>query len=154
MIDTFTFGGEIIWRPTPDYIERSHLTRFMRQHHIGSYDELMTRSTTDVAWFTDAVLRYLDIRFRVPYRQVVDLSEGTEWPRWCVDGRMNIVDNCVDKWAADPAARNRPALVWEGEEGDTRHLSYGELAVEVNRCANALRALGLGAGDAVGCSCP
>ncbi|MCW5847303.1 MAG: AMP-binding protein [Anaerolineae bacterium] len=154
MIDTFTFGGEIIWRPTPDYIERSHLTRFMRQHHIGSYDELMTRSTTDVAWFTDAVLRYLDIRFRVPYRQVVDLSEGTEWPRWCVDGRMNIVDNCVDKWAADPAARNRPALVWEGEEGDTRHLSYGELAVEVNRCANALRALGLGAGDAVGLFMP
>ncbi|MBP6015308.1 MAG: AMP-binding protein [Candidatus Promineofilum sp.] len=154
MTDTFSFGGEIVWRPTPDYIERSHLTRFMRLHGIADYDELQARSTADVAWFTEAVLNYLDIRFRVPYTQVVDLSQGIEWPRWCAGGRMNIVDNCVDKWAADPATRDRPALVWEGEEGDTRRLSYGELAAEVNRCANALRALGLGLGDAVGLFMP
>ena len=152
--DTFTFGGEIVWRPTDDYTRRSHLTRFMHRHGIGSYDELMARSTSDVAWFTDAVLKYLDIRFRVPYAQVVDLADGIEWPRWCVGGRMNIVDNCVDKWAADPVTRGRPALIWEGEEGTTRTLTYGDLAVEVNRCANALRALGLGAGDAVGLFMP
>ncbi|HRO24075.1 MAG TPA: acetyl-coenzyme A synthetase N-terminal domain-containing protein, partial [Promineifilum sp.] len=111
MTDKFTFGGEIVWRPTPDTIERSNLTRFMRRHGIGSWDELMARSTGDVAWFTDAVLEFLDVRFRVPYTQVVDLSDGIEWPRWCVGGRMNIVDNCVDKWAADPATRGRPALV-------------------------------------------
>lgn len=152
--DSFSFSSEIVWRPTGDYIERSHLTRFMQQHGIGSYDELQARSTADVAWFTDAVLKYLDIRFRAPYTRVVDLSDGIEWPRWCVDGRMNIVDNCVDKWAADPITRDRPALVWEGEEGATRTLSYGELAAEVNRCANALRALGLGAGDAIGLFMP
>jgi len=154
MIDTFSFGGEIVWRPTPDYIERSHLTRFMRLHDIASYDELQERSTSDIAWFTDAILKYLDIRFRVPYSQVVDLSDGIEWPRWCVGGRLNIVDNCVDKWAADPQARDRPAVVWEGEEGATRTLTYGDLAVEVNRCANALRSLGLGQGDAVGLFMP
>ncbi len=154
MTDKFTFGGEIVWRPTPDTIERSNLTRFMRRHGIGSWDELMARSTTDVAWFTDAVLEFLDVRFRVPYTQVVDLSDGIEWPRWCVDGRMNIVDNCVDKWAADPATRGRPALIWEGEEGATRTLTYGELAAEVNRCANALRGLGLGKGDAMGLFMP
>ncbi|MCL4803766.1 MAG: AMP-binding protein [Anaerolineae bacterium] len=154
MNDNFTFGGEIVWRPTDEYVERSHLTRFMQLHGIGSYEELQARSTADVAWFTDAVLKYLDIRFRTPYSQVVDLSDGIEWPRWCVDGRMNIVDNCVDKWAADPAARDRPALVWEGEEGATRTLTYGELATEVNRCANGLRSLGLGAGDAVGLFMP
>ena len=154
MNDTFTFGGDIVWRPTPEYTEHSHLTRFMRQHGIAGYDELMARSTADVAWFTDAVLRYLDIRFRVPYEQVVDLSGGIEWPRWCVGGRLNIVDNCVDKWAADPATRDRPALVWEGEEGAVRRLSYGDLAAEVNRCANGLRALGLGQGDVVGLFMP
>ncbi len=152
--DTFSFGGEIVWRPADETIERSHLTRFMRQHGIATYDELQARSTADVAWFTDAILKYLDIRFRAPYSQVVDLSDGIEWPRWCVGGRLNIVDNCVDKWAADPAARDRPALIWEGEEGATRTLSYGELAAEVNRCANALRALGLGRGDAVGLFMP
>lgn len=149
-----SFGGEIVWRPTPDYTERAHLTRFMRAHGLGGYDELMTRSTSDVAWFTDAVLRYLDIRFRVPYTQVVDLADGIEWPRWCVGGRLNIADNCVDKWAADPAARDRPALIWEGEEGATRTLTYADLAAEVNRCANALRALGVGVGEAVGLFMP
>ncbi len=154
MTDKPTFGGEIVWRPTAEYTERSHLTRFMRAHGIAGYDELMARSTTDVAWFTDAVLKYLDIRFRVPYEQVVDLSAGIEWPRWCVGGRLNIAENCVDKWAADPAARKRPALIWEGEEGTTHTLTYGELAVEVNRCANALRSLGLGVGDAIGLFMP
>ena len=154
MTDTPSFGGEIVWRPTPDTIDRAHLTRFMRAHGIADYTELMARSTADVAWFTDAVLKYLDIRFRVPYDQVVDLSEGIEWPRWCVGGRLNIADNCVDRWANDPAARDRPAVIWEGEEGTTRTLTYAELAAEVNRCANALRSLGIGLGDAVGLFMP
>jgi acetyl-CoA synthetase len=154
MTEISSFGGEIVWRPTADYVERSHLTRFMRLHGLASYDELQAQSTADVAWFTDAVLKYLDVRFRAPYSQVLDLSDGIEWPRWCIGGRLNIADNCVDKWAADPATRDRPALIWEGEEGDTRALTYGELAAEVNRCANALRSLGLGRGDAIGLYMP
>jgi len=76
MSKTFEFGGEIVWRPTPDYTENAHLTRFMRQNHIASFDELMRRSTQDVAWFTETVLKYLDIQFYKPYTQVVDLSRG------------------------------------------------------------------------------
>ena len=57
MIDPPSFGGDIVWRPTPDYTERAHLTRFMRIHNITTYNDLMIRSTADVAWFTDAVLR-------------------------------------------------------------------------------------------------
>ena len=53
-----------------------------------------------------------------------------------------------------PETRDRQALVWEGEEGATRSLTYGELAAEVNRCANALRSLGLGKGDAIGLHMP
>ncbi|MFN3741180.1 MAG: AMP-binding protein, partial [Anaerolineales bacterium] len=152
MSEMFTFGGPIVWRPTAEYIERAHLTAFMRQHGISDFNELMRRSTEDVAWFTEAVLRYLDIQFHQPYRQVVDLSEGIAFPKWCVGGKMNIVYNCVDKWArSDP---NRLALIWEGEEGATRAMTYGELEAEVNRCANALRALGLGKGDAIGLFMP
>ncbi|MFO7661155.1 MAG: AMP-binding protein [Chloroflexota bacterium] len=128
--------------------------RFMQQHGIASYEELMVRSTADIAWFTDAVLQYLDIRFSVPYTQVVELPDGIQWPRWCVGGRLNIVNNCVHKWAAGPATRDRPALIWEGEEGVTRTLTYGELAAGVNRCANGLRSLGLGKGDAIGLYMP
>lgn len=87
MPDSFDFGGEIVWRPSPEFIERAHLTAFIRQHGIRDFHELMERSTRDVAWFTDAVLKYLDVRFHVPYSAVVDLTDGIQFPRWCVGGR-------------------------------------------------------------------
>jgi acetyl-CoA synthetase len=154
MTDKTVGGQEIVWRPTAESIARSHLGRFMRAHNIASYGDLMRRSTTDVAWFTDAVLRYLDIRFRTPYTQVLDLSGGIQWPRWCVGGQLNIVTNCLDKWAERHDTRDRLALIWEGEEGSVRRLTYGELAAETARCANALRGLGLGKGDAIGLYMP
>jgi acetyl-CoA synthetase len=148
MPDAFTFGGEIVWRPTPEYVDRSHLKRFMDQHGLASFADLWARSTSDIAWFTQAVLKYLDIRFQKPYTQVVDLSRGIAWPQWCVGGQMNIVYNCVDKHHGDELHR-KPAVAWEGEEGATRTLTYGDLYVEVNRCADALRSLGLKKGDVI-----
>jgi acetyl-CoA synthetase len=153
MTDQFDFGGEIVWRPTPDYIENANLTRFMRQQGIKDFDELTQRSIQDVAWFTEAVLQFFDIQFYKPYSKVVDLSNGIQWPQWCLDGKLNIVHNCLDKYIGKPA-ENQEALIWEGEQGDSRKLSYKELFQEVNRCANALRELGLGKGDAVGLFMP
>ena len=147
-----SFGGEIVWRPTPEYIQRAHLTAFMRQHGIKDFDELMGRSTFDVPWFTDAVLKYLDIQFYEPYSKVVDFPDGIQLPKWCVDGKMNIVHNCVDKWTQ--TSEVSPAVIWEGEEGITKTLTYKELYHEVNRCTNALRSLGLGKGDAIGLFMP
>jgi acetyl-CoA synthetase len=145
--------GPIVWRPTPDYIENARLTEFMRAHHIASFDELMQRSTSDVAWFTDAVLKFLDIQFYTPYSNVVDLSRGIAWPQWCVGGEMNIIHNCLDKYQSSPH-KDRPALVWEGEDGQSRTLSYADLHAKVNQAANALRSLGIGKGDAVGIFMP
>lgn len=153
MSDSFTFGEEIVWTPTREHIERAHLTAFMRQHGIRDFAELMHRSTTDIAWFSEAVLRYLDIRFYQPYTQVVNLSDGIQFPRWCVDGKMNIVHNCLDK-RQTPAEHSRIAIIWEGEEGATRSLTYAELYKQVNKTANGLRSLGLGKGDAIGLFMP
>lgn len=153
MSDQFDFGGEIVWRPTTEYIERAHLTAFMRRHEIKDFNELMQRSTADVAWFTDAVIKYLGVEFYKPYSHVVDLSAGIQFPKWCVGGRMNIVHNCVDKWQATDV-RRRNALIWEGEEGAAKTLTYRELYQEVNRCANALRLLGFGKGDSIGLFMP
>ena len=149
----FEFGGQIVWRPSPETIERANLTRFMRQHNIENYAELMQRSVQDVAWFTGAVLEFLDIRFYQPYTQVLDSSRGIAWPRWCVDGKMNIIHNCLDKYAGT-AADQRTALIWEGEEGQVRSLTYRELRQQTNQAANALRSLGLGKGDAIGLFMP
>lgn len=152
MSEPFTFGGEIVWKPQSEQIEHANLTRFMRLHGIQDFEHLMQRSTQDVAWFTDAVLKFLDIQFYEPYSKVVDLQDGIQFPKWCVDGKMNIVYNCVDKWTADHGQQT--AVAFEGEEGITRKLSYLELNKEVNKTANALKTLGLGKGDAIGIFMP
>ena len=154
MAEPFDFGGEVVWQPTAEYSAPSHLLRFMRQHGVETFDDLLQRSTHDIAWFTGAVLKYLDIRFARPYRQVVDLSRGPAWPEWCAGGELNIVTNCLDKYQADAAQAERAAVIWEGEAGETQRLSYAELFAEVNRCANYLRSLGLGRGDAIGLYMP
>jgi acetyl-CoA synthetase len=151
--DTFPFHQPIVWQPNPEWIARSNLKRFMDRWNIASYQELLRKSVADVAWFWDAVLKDLDIRFRKPYSTVLDLSPGKAFPRWCVNGRMNIVESCLDKWV-NSGAGERAALKWEAEEGPSRTLTYRELQAQVNRCANALRSLGLGKGDAVGLYMP
>ena len=93
MSEEFEFGGEIVWRPTADYINQSHLTQFMRQYQLSDFDDLMHRSTEDVAWFTEALLKYLDIQFYKPYDQVLDISQGLANPRGVVGVKMNIVHN-------------------------------------------------------------
>ena len=151
--DTFPFGQEVVWQPNPAWIAESNLQVFMTKHGIASYDALMRRAAEDTAWFWDAVLEDLDIRFYTPYDTVVDLSEGIQFPKWCVGGEMNIIHNCLDKWLATPA-EGYVALRYESEEGTTLTFTYEELHHEVCRCANALRWLGLGKGDAVGLYMP
>ena len=144
----FQFGGEIAWRPSADVIARSRLTAFMRRHHLPGFPALLDRSTTDPEWFWPAVFDDLGIEFYEPFRQLLDVSKGPAWARWCVGGRLNIVHNCLDKWAGT-ATDARPAIRWEGEEGTTATLTYAELRTAANRCANALRSLGVRKGDRV-----
>jgi acetyl-CoA synthetase len=152
-VSEFQFGGEFVWHPTPELIAQSNLQRFINKHALGSYDELMLRSTTDIAWFWDTVLRDLEIQFYKPYSRVVDLTEGKPWAHWCVDGEMNIVHNMLDKYAATPTDACI-AIKSEIEDGTIRTFTYKELREEVNKMAAALRSLGLGKGDAIGVFMP
>ncbi len=70
------------------------------------------------------------------------------WAKWFVGGQLNACYNCVDRHLAG-WRRNKAAIVWEGEPGDTRVLTYQDLAREVNRAAAALRQLGVQKGDRV-----
>jgi acetyl-CoA synthetase len=147
-MDQFEFGGSIAWRPTSEYVEGSRLNAFMQKHGIRNLGELMDRSTHDLEWFWRAVMDDLGIEFYEPYSRILDTSAGIALSRWCIGGRMNIVHNCLEKWLGTPT-EHRPALHWEGEEGTTRTLTYGELTRDVNRAANGLRALGVRPGDRV-----
>ena len=68
--------------------------------------------------------------------------------RWFTGGRLNAAYNCLDRHLQGDR-RTRPALVWEGEPGDARTLTYEELHAEVGRAANALKELGIRRGDRV-----
>jgi acetyl-CoA synthetase len=151
--DTFPFGQPVVWRPDPATFPATNLAHFMARHGIADYAALQARAVADVAWFWDAALADLGIEFFTPYTQVLDMTDGAEFPRWCVGGEMNIIHNCLDKWLATPT-RNRAALRFEGEEGTAATYTYADLHAEVCRCANALTSLGLGRGDAVGLYMP
>ncbi len=64
--DKPAFGGEIVWRPTPDLIAQSNLSRFMHAQGLNSLEELQRRSISGLDWFWNAVLADLGIRFRRP----------------------------------------------------------------------------------------
>ncbi|MGH3504881.1 MAG: AMP-binding protein [Nocardioidaceae bacterium] len=81
-------------------------------------------------------------------------SGGMEDFRYFEGGRINVAENCVDRWAEDPATADRQAVIWEGEPGDVRTLTYTELASEVSRLAAGLLELGVRKGDVVGVYMP
>jgi len=68
--------------------------------------------------------------------------------KWFVGGQLNVSANCLDRHLGGPL-RNKAAIIWEGEPGDRRVLTYWDLAREVRRAANAFKQLGVGKGDRV-----
>jgi acetyl-CoA synthetase len=76
------------------------------------------------------------VDFKPPYGQ------------WFLGGKLNVAHNCVDRHANGSRA-NKPAIIFEGEPGDTRTLTYAEVRDEVSRIANALKAMGVRKGDRV-----
>ena len=145
--------SDIVWRPTPEVIERSRIGRFMKKYGIASLEALQQRSIRDVEWFWRAAIEDVGIRWSEPYTRVLDDSRGPMWPRWFPGGRLNFADNCVDRHI-DAGRGDQPALIWEADDGQTRTLTYRELAREVNLLANALKQLGVAHGDRVGVYLP
>src|SRR6185312_227116 len=70
------------------------------------------------------------------------------WAKWFVGGKINLSYNCLDRHVNGPR-KNKAAIIWEGEPGEVRTLTYQQLLGEVSKCANALKQLGVKAGDRV-----
>ncbi len=70
------------------------------------------------------------------------------WVQWFIGGKLNVSYNCLDRHV-ETWRRNKAALIWEGEPGEERVLTYQDLYREVNRFANVLKRLGVGRGDRV-----
>lgn len=87
------------------------------------------------------------LQWTKPFTEVLDWS-NPPFAKWFHDGELNIAANCLDRHIANGLA-DRVAIHFEGEPGDTRTITYGELSYEVKRAANMLTALGVEQGDRV-----
>ncbi|MBO0886664.1 MAG: AMP-binding protein [Acidimicrobiales bacterium] len=138
--------------PDPAAAAATNVGRFMAAHGFSELADLRRRSLEDPAWFWDAVVRFLDLPFRRPYRQVLDASAGFPWSRWFVGGELNLAEVCLDRHAA--AHPSESAVVWEGEDGEVRAWSWAELRAEADGLAFLLTERGVGQGDVVGLFLP
>jgi acetyl-CoA synthetase len=120
---------------------------FAAQARVGSmaaYEALAARAAAEPERFWAEVAS--ELRWAEPWRRVLDWKLPDA--RWFVGGRTNVSVNCLDRHLDGPR-RNKAALLFEGEPGDTRVLTYHQLHREVCKAANALEALGVKAGDFV-----
>jgi acetyl-CoA synthetase len=117
--------------------------RFVARASITS-DKMYRDARRDPVAFWEKQAR--ELRWMKPWRK------GLEWKlpyaKWFVGGKLNVADNCLDRHV-EGVRRNKAALVWEGEPGDSRVLTYWELHREVNRFAAALARHGVKKGDTV-----
>ena len=141
---------QAVWQPSD--VAATNLGRFMAKVGVGDFSALRSRSIADPEWFWDAVVRFLGLEWLEPYQKVLDQSRGFPFATWFVGGKTNLAHNCVDRHAASDG--ERLAIVWEGENGDTRKLTYAELRLEVDALARMLMERGIGAGDRVGIFMP
>ncbi|GAB2709653.1 acetyl-CoA synthetase [Microbacterium marinum] len=111
---------------------------------VGSA-ELYERADADREAFWAEQAR--DLHWHTPFTKVLDWS-NPPFATWFEDGELNVAYNCLDRHV-EAGHGDRVALLWEGEPGDQRRVTYAELTDEVKRLANVLSDLGVSAGDRV-----
>lgn len=140
---------QTVWTPNREYCQRTRLQQWIEELGLASYDDLLDRSVEDAAWFWGALEKKLGVEWRSPYAAVIEDPREIMHPRWFSEGRLNIIDSLLERWARDPATASRQALIAEAEEGRQIRFTYAELAREVARCAEMLQGLGVRRGDVV-----
>ncbi len=106
--------------------------------------ELYQKAEQDRLGFWEDQARELE--WITPWEKVLEWTPPHA--KWFVGGKLNVSANCLDRHLRT-ARRNKAAIIWEGEPGDRRTLTYWELHREVCRAANAMKRLGVRKGDRV-----
>ncbi len=120
---------------------------FAAKARIGSmaeYEAMYRRSVDDPEGFWGEVGRELE--WFTPFGKVLEGEMGSA--TWFNGGKLNLSHNCVDRHAAG-ALKDKVALLWEGETGEVRRITYAELHDQVQKFANVLKSLGVKKGDRV-----
>ena len=127
-----------VFPPPPEFAAKARIGS------MAAYDELYRQSIEDPSSFWADAAAELD--WFAPFTSVVEGEMGSA--TWFNGGKLNLTHNCVDRHALG-ARKDKVALLWEGEPGEVRKITFGELHVEVQRFANVLKNLGVKRGDRV-----
>lgn len=150
----FGSAAAAVWQPDAAALSRSRLKRAMTSWGCDDLPALQARALREPDWFWAAAAADLGITFTTPWTQVSDFTRGKAHPRWFTGGTLNASWHCVDRHAENPALADKDALVFQGDTGVIRRLSYRALQAEVIRIARGLRSLGVLPGDRVGVFAP
>ena len=127
-----------VFQPPVEFAAKAHIKS------LEQYEAMYRRSVEEPEAFWAEAAGELEW-FR-PWERVLDGKMGQA--RWFTGGKLNLSHNCVDRHA-NGARRDKVALLWEGEPGEVRKLTFGDLHAEVQRFANVLKGLGIRRGDRV-----
>jgi acetyl-CoA synthetase len=127
-----------VFQPPAEFAARAHIK------NLAEYEAMYRRSVDEPeAFWAEAAG---ELEWFTPWTKVLDGAMGSA--KWYTGGKLNLSHNCVDRHATG-ARRDKVALLWEGEPGEVRKLTYGELHAEVQRFANVLKGLGVKRGERV-----
>ncbi len=127
-----------LFPPPQEFRERAHI------QSLEQYEELYRKSIQDPEAFWAGAAR--ELHWFKTWDRVLEWD--LPWAKWFVGGKINLSYNCLDRHVDGPN-RDKLALIWEGEPGEVRRLTYAELLAEVQKVASALKSLGIQKGDRV-----
>jgi acetyl-CoA synthetase len=126
-----------LFRPSAELAASAHVPG-------DKYEALVAEATADPEGYWARIAR--ELVWDVPFTRVLEWDPPLA--RWFADGKLNVSKNCLDRHLTT-WRRNKAAILWEGEPGDRRTLTYQQLHREVCRFANVLKKLGIQTGDRV-----
>jgi acetyl-CoA synthetase len=135
---TSSLREDRVFPPPAEFAARAHI------RSRAEYDTMYRRSIEDNEGFWAEMAQQLD--WFSPYDKVLDWNVPEA--KWFVNGKLNLCYNAVDRHA-EGTRRDKVALLWEGEPGEVRSLTYAELHAEVQRFANVLKSFGAKKGDRI-----
>jgi acetyl-CoA synthetase len=127
-----------VFPPPAEFAAKAHIKS------LAEYEELYAKSIADPEAFWAGAAE--ELHWFKKWDKVLDWN--LPWAKWFVGGKTNLSYNCVDRHALGARAE-KTAIIWEGEPGEIRRMTYAELHVEVQKFANALKGLGIKKGDRV-----
>jgi acetyl-CoA synthetase len=143
---------KFVWHPPKDSVERTKVKQFMDGARIGSYEELVKNSVTDISWWWSTCEKEIGLEWFRQYSATVDVTKGYERAAWFPGGKINLTHNVLDKKAN--SIGSRAALIWEGEDGIKKQWSFADLLRQTNMLANYLKGIGVGRRDVVASCLP